>query len=73
MVKSWREDHLQDCVIGAQSSNGSMLRYLQVTYKSHNLRPKDLLLLETKKVNTRYGKRTFDYVGPKFWDALPVI
>ena len=45
---------------------------LQITYKTHNLRPKDVLLLETKKVNTKYGKRTFDYVGPKLWNALPV-
>ena len=51
---------------------GQCSENLQVTYKSHNLRPKDLLLLETKKVNTRYGKRTFDYVGPKLWNALPV-
>ena len=28
--------------------------------------------METKKVNTKYGKRTFDYVGPKLWNALPV-
>ena len=29
------------------------------------------MLLETTKVNTRYGKRTFDYAGPRLWNALP--
>ena len=29
-------------------------------------------MLETKHVNSRYGQRTFDYVGPRLWNALPV-
>ena len=51
---------------------GKCSENLQITYKTHNLRPKDVLLLETKKVNTKYGKRTFDCVAPMLWNALPV-
>ena len=40
-------------------------------YKGHNCRPDDFLLLETKKVKTKYGKRTFDYAAPRLWNALP--
>ena len=41
-------------------------------YKSHQCRPQDYMLLETKKVKTKYGRRTFSYVGPKLWNALPL-
>ena len=41
---------------------------LGVKFKSFNWRP----LLETKAVNTKYGKRTFSYTGPKLWNALPL-
>ena len=41
---------------------------LGVKFKSFNGRP----LLETKAVNTKYGKRTFSYTGPKLWNALPL-
>ena len=29
-------------------------------------------MLEIKHVKSRYGKRTFDYTGPRLWNALPV-
>ena len=29
-------------------------------------------MLEVKHVKTKYGRRTFDYVGPRLWSALPV-
>ena len=45
---------------------------MEIRYKSHNCRPQDFLLLETKRVNTKYGKRTFSYAGPKLWNALPL-
>ena len=54
------------CVTGQCSEN------LQISYKSHNCRPQDELLLETKKAKTKFGERTFDYVGPRLWNALPV-
>ena len=38
----------------------------------HNCRPEDYLMLATKRVNTKYGKRTFDYLAPKLWNALPL-
>ena len=41
-------------------------------YKQYNCRPNDFLLLETKVVKTRYGRRTFDYAGPRLWNALPL-
>ena len=40
--------------------------------KQYNCRPTDFLLLETKMVKTKYGQRTFDYAGPRLWNALPV-
>ena len=30
------------------------------------------MLLETRKVKTKYGRRTFSYVGPQLWNALPL-
>ena len=29
-------------------------------------------MLEVKHVKTNYGRRTFDYVGPRLWNALPL-
>ena len=52
--------------------NGRCSRNLQVNYKMHNCRPDDYLLLATKRVNTKYGRRTFDYLAPKLWNALPL-
>jgi hypothetical protein len=54
------------CVTGQCSKN------LNITYKKHNCRPQDYLQLETKRVKTNYGKRTFDYVGPRLWNSLPL-
>ena len=45
---------------------------LVVRYKQYNCKPNDFLLLETKVVKTKYGRRTFDYAGPRLWNALPV-
>ena len=41
-------------------------------YKSHNCRPSDFLTLQEKHCNSKYGKRTFDYAGPRLWNALPL-
>ena len=54
------------CVRGTCSNN------LSITYKNFNGRPNDFLLLETKPVQTKYGKRTFDFTGPRLWNALPL-
>ena len=54
------------CVTGQCSNN------LKIQYKTHNCRPQDYLLLKTKRVKTKYGTRTFDYVAPKLWNALPL-
>ena len=53
-------------MIGMCSTN------LQLTYKRYNCRPEDFLMLETKMVKTKYGKRTFQYAGPRLWNALPL-
>ena len=45
---------------------------LTVNYKQHNCRPNDFLLLETRAVKTKYGRRTFEYAGPRLWNALPL-
>ena len=45
---------------------------LNIKYKTYNCRPQDYLLLEPSKVNTKYGKRTFDYAAPRLWNALPL-
>ena len=45
---------------------------LKIKYKTHNCRPEEYLMLEVKHVNTKYGRRTFDYVGPRLWNALPL-
>ena len=41
--------------------NGQSARIIDIKYKSHNCRPQDYLLLETKKVRTKYGKRAFSF------------
>ena len=56
------------CVWGLCSANISN----KSKYKKHNCRPNDYLLLETRKVQTKYGKRTFEYAGPRLWNALPL-
>ena len=54
-------------VLGKCSNN------LKIKYTENNCRPNDYLLLETKRVNTKYGRHTFDYAGPKLWNALPLM
>ena len=56
------------CIYGQCSSNLVDL----IQYKPHQCRPQDHLLLVTRRVKTKYGKRTFSYVGPKLWNALPL-
>ena len=54
------------CVTGKCSKN------LKFQFKSHNCRPQDYLMLKTKRVKTKYGRRTFDFVAPNLWNALPL-
>lgn len=56
------------CVWGLCSANLSN----KIKYKKHNCRPNDYLMLENRKVQTKYGKRTFEYGSSKLWNALPV-
>ena len=51
---------------------GQCSQNLNINYKSHNCRPQDYLLLQTKTANTKYGRRTFDYAAPRLWNALPL-
>ena len=37
----------------------------------YNSSERDFLLLETCRAKTKHGKRTFTYVGPRLWNALP--
>ena len=52
--------------------HGQCAKIIDIKYKSHNCRPQDYLLLETKQVKTKYGKRAFSYAGPILWNALPL-
>ena len=52
--------------------NGQCSSNLKIQYKYYNCRPGDYLLLEPKKVNTKYGRRTFEYGGTRLWNALPL-
>ena len=52
--------------------NGQCSENLKIKYKTHNCRPEEYLMLEVKHVKTKYGRRTFDYVGPRLWNALPL-
>ena len=56
------------CIHGMCSANLSE----KLKYKKHFCRPEDFLQLETRKVATKYGKRTFEYAGPRLWNALPL-
>ena len=55
-----------------KSVTGQCSANLEITYKSHNCRPQDELLLEAVHAKTKYGKRRFYFVGPRLWNALPV-
>ena len=52
------------CVTGTCSEN--------LKYKTKNCRSQEYLMLEVKQVNTKYDRRTFDYVGPHLWNAHPL-
>ena len=52
--------------------HGQSAKIIEIKYKTHNCRPQDYLLLETRKVKTKYGKRAFSYAGPMLWNALPL-
>lgn len=56
------------CVRGICSKNLQE----KIQYKQYNCRPGDFLQLATKNAKTKYGKRTFEYVGPRLWNALPL-
>ena len=56
------------CINGMCSANLSQ----KLKYKKFNCRPDDYLQLETIRVSTKYGRRTFAYAGPRFWNALPL-
>ena len=52
--------------------NGQCSENLEIKYKTHNCRPEEYLMLEVKYAKTKYGRRTFDFVGPRLWNALPL-
>ena len=54
------------CLNGLCSDNlETLLRKLPNQCRSQNMS-----LLETRWANTKYGKRTFSYAGPKLWNML---
>ena len=55
-----------------KSVTGQCSANLEIRYKSHQCRPQDELLLESVGAKTKYGRRRFQYVGPRLWNALPV-
>ena len=55
-----------------KSVTGQCSANLEITYKSHNCRSQDELLLEAVNAKTKYGRRRFHFVGPRLWNALPV-
>ena len=55
-----------------KSVTGQCSANLEIKYKAHNCRPQDELLLEAANAKTKYGRRRFDFVGPRLWNALPV-
>ena len=56
------------CVHGTCSEN----LISKLKFKKYNCRPDDYLQLETRKVSTKYGRRTFEYAGPRLWNTLPL-
>ena len=52
--------------------NGNYSKNLNIDYKKYNCRANEYLLLEPKNAKTKHGKRTFDYAGPRLWNALPL-
>ena len=45
---------------------------LVLDYRCFNERPDDSLLLQVPECRTKYGRRTFQFVGSKLWNALPL-
>jgi hypothetical protein len=45
---------------------------LALKYRCFNGRPDDSLTLQVPDFSTKYGRRTFQYVGSKLWNALPL-
>ena len=54
------------CVTNKCSEN------LEITYKNYNCRPQDDMQLVAYNPKTKYGKRVFDYTGPRLWNVLPL-
>ena len=44
----------------------------KLKFKKYNCRPDDYLKLETRKVSSKFGRRTFEYAGPRLWNSLPL-
>ena len=57
---------IHKCVTNKCSEN------LEITYMSYNCRPQDILKLVAYNPKTKYGKRVFDYTGPRLWNVLPL-
>ena len=56
------------CIRGICSEN----LISKLKFKKYNCRPDDYLKLETEKVLTKFGPRTFAYAGPRLWNSLPL-
>ena len=56
------------CIRGICSEN----LISKLKFKKYNCRPDDYLKLETEKVFTKFGRRTFAYAGPRLWNSLPL-
>ena len=41
-------------------------------FKKYHCRPDDDLKLETDTVLTKFGRRTFDFAGPRLWNSFPL-
>ena len=51
---------------------GKCSKNIILTYKRFNCRPNDYLILETPHYKTKYGRRTFGYNAPRWWNVLPL-
>ena len=45
---------------------------LALNYRTFNGRPGDYMLLQVPDCNTKHGRKTFQFVGSKLWNALPL-
>ena len=65
-----RENNFQ---IAFTSLNGLYSNNLETLLRKlpNQCRSQNMSLLETRWANTKYGKRTFGYTGPKLWNMLP--